>query len=262
MPTIHPTAFIGENVEIADDVIIGQCVYIEDNVKIGSGTKIDPFASVKKYTTLGKNNHIHTYACVGGDPQDLKFENEITSLIIGDNNNIREFATIHRGTAHGGGVTTIGNNNLLMAYTHVAHDCNVGSNIVMSNNATLAGHVEVQDFAIIGGLSAIHQFGKIGSHAFVGGMTGIAQDLPPFMLAVATEGTRGDVQSPNLVGLRRMSAGKELVSAFKDAYKLIWSSSLPRQEALIQLEAKYDFPEIKQFVEFIKNSQRGILGKK
>ncbi len=262
MATIHPSAFVSDKAQLADDVVIGPCVLIEDDVVIGSGTKVDAFASIKRFTTLGENNHIHTYACIGGEPQDLKFANEDTTLVIGNNNNIREFSTIHRGTAHGGGVTKVGDNNLLMSYTHIAHDCQVGSNIVMSNNATLAGHVEVHDFAIIGGLSAIHQFGKIGSHAFVGGMTGIAQDLPPFMLAVATEGTRGDVQSPNLVGLRRLGATRELVSAFKDAYKLIWSSSIPRQEALIQLEAKYDFPEIKIFVEFIRNSQRGILGKK
>ncbi len=257
MATIHPTAFIGKNVELADDVIIGQCAYIEDNVTIGSGTKVDAFASVKEFTTLGSNNHIHTYACVGGVPQDLKFSGEKTSLIIGNNNNIREFATLHRGTETGIGETKVGDNNLLMAYTHVAHDCVLGSNIVMSNNATLAGHVEVGDFAIIAGLSAVHQFCRIGSHAFIGGMTGIHQDVPPYMLA--SEGSRGTVQAPNLVGLRRMSASSELISAMKTAYKLIWCSDTPRQEALEELENKYDFPEIKYFIEFIRSTQRGII---
>lgn len=258
MPIIHPTAFIGKNVNIADDVVIGQCAYIEDDVTIGTRTKVDPFASVKQYTTLGSNNHIHTYACVGGVPQDLKFAGEETSLIIGDNNTIREFATIHRGTVQGGGVTRIGSNNLLMAYTHVAHDCILGSNIVMSNNATLGGHAQVEDYAIIGGLSAVHQFGRIGTHAFVGGMTGIPQDLPPFMLA--SDGCRGSVQAPNLVGLRRMKASPELISAVKQAYRLIWNSSTPRQEALEELEREYDFPEIRHFVNFIRTAQRGILG--
>lgn len=156
MPIIHPTASIGNNVNIADNVIIGHCALIEDNVTIGSGTKIDAFASVKEFTTLGKDNHIHTYACVGGIPQDLKFTNEETSLVIGDRNRIREFATFHRGTEQGGGITRVGSDNLFMAYTHIAHDCQVGSHIVMSNGATLAGHVEVEDCAIIGGLSAVH----------------------------------------------------------------------------------------------------------
>ncbi len=260
MATIHPTASIGKNVDIADDVTIGHCAYIEDNVTIGSGTKIDAFASVKEFTTLGKNNHVHTYACVGGVPQDLKFAGEKSSLIIGDNNNIREFSTLHRGTEQGGGITRVGSNNLLMAYTHVAHDCQLGSHIVLSHSAGLAGHVEVQDHAIIAGNSAVHQFCRIGKHAFVGGMTGITQDLPPYMLAF--DGCRGTVQSPNLVGLRRIHASTELIAAIKDAYKLIWHSSIPRQEALQQLEEKYDFPEIKYFVDFIRSAQRGILSAK
>ncbi len=257
MQKIHPTAFIGKNVEIADDVEIGHCACIEDNVKIGAGTKIGQFASVKQFTTLGENNIIHSYACVGGEPQDLKFAQEETSLVIGNNNTFREFCTIHRGTIQDNSLTSIGNNNLFMAYTHIAHDCKIGSDIVMSNGATLAGHVEVQDFAIIGGLSAVHQFSRIGTYAFVGGMTGIPQDLPPFMLA--SDGCRGSVQSPNLVGLRRMQAKSEVISAIKHAYKLIWTSNTPRQEALKELEESYDFAEIKIFVDFVRTAQRGIL---
>ncbi len=257
MPTIHPTAFIGKNVELADDVVIGHCANIEDNVTIGAGTTIGAFASVKEFTTLGKNNTIHTYACVGGAPQDLKFANEVTKLIIGDNNNIREFATIHRGTVQDKGITQIGDNNLLMAYTHVAHDCVLGSHIVMSNNATLAGHVHVGDHAIIAGLSAVHQFCRLGKSCFIGGMTGVHQDVPPYMLV--SEGSRGSVQSPNLVGLRRMQASSEVISAVKFAYKLIWASDTPRKEALLELEEKYDFVEIKEFVEFIRTTERGIV---
>ena len=217
MSKIHQTAYIGKNVDIAEDVEIGHCAVIEDDVIIGAGTTIGAFASIKKFTTLGKNNKIHNYACVGGEPQDLKFNGERSTLIIGDNNTIREFATLHRGTEEGGGVTKIGDNNLFMAYTHVAHDCQLGSNIIMSNNATLGGHVEVQDFAIIGGLSAVHQFCRIGRSSFVGGMTGIPQDLPPYMLA--SDGCRGSIQSPNLVGLRRMKVSSDVISAIKNAYR-------------------------------------------
>ncbi len=256
MPIIHPTASIGKNVEIADDVVIGHCALIEDNVVIGKGTKIEAFASVKEYTTLGENNHIHTYACVGGVPQDLKFAGEKTALIIGNNNSIREFATIHRGTVQDKAITQIGDNNLLMAYTHVAHDCVLGSNIIMSNGANLAGHVHVEDYVIISGLSAVHQFSRLGTHSFVGGMTGVHQDLPPYMLI--SEGSRGEVQSPNLVGLRRMKASSELISAIKHAFKLIWKSEVPRKDALQELEDSYDFPEIKYFVDFIRASSRGI----
>ena len=154
-------------------MVVGPCALIEADVIVGEGTRIDAFASVKRYTTLGRNNHVHSYALVGGEPQDLKFRGEVTHLIVGDRNNIREFSTLHRGTEGGGGVTRVGNDNLLMAYVHVAHDCVVGNGVVMSNNATLAGHCFVDDGAIIGGLSAVHQFARVGKHAFVGGMSGI-----------------------------------------------------------------------------------------
>ncbi len=260
MQKIHPTACIGSNVEIADDVEIGHCACIEDNVKIGAGTKIGSFASVKAYTSMGENNIIHSYACVGGEPQDLKFAGEETALVIGNNNTFREFCTIHRGTIQDKALTKIGSNNLFMAYTHIAHDCKIGSNIVMSNGATLAGHVEVQDFVIIAGLSAVHQFSRLGAHSFVGGMTGIHQDLPPYMLA--SEGCRGSVQSPNLVGLRRLKASNEVIAAIKHAYKLIWVSNTPRQDALKELEESYEFAEIKLLVDFIRSSQRGIISGK
>ena len=142
-PQIHPTAFVAPSAQIGEDVVIGPCVVIENDVVIGARTRIDAFASIKRYTTMGEDNHVHSYAAVGGEPQDLKFHGEVTQLIIGNKNSIREFSTMHRGTEDGNNVTRIGDNNLFMAYTHVAHDCVVGSNIVMSNNATLAGHVIV-----------------------------------------------------------------------------------------------------------------------
>lgn len=254
---IHPSAFVAPGAELGEGVVVGPCAVIEDNVIIGDGTRIDAFASVKQFTRMGKNNRIYSYAAVGGEPQDLKFNGEESWLEIGDSNNIREFSTLHRGTEQGGGKTVIGSGNLLMAYTHVAHDCILSDNIIMSNNATLAGHVEVGSHAIIAGLSAAHQFVRIGEHAFVGGMTGIGQDLPPYMLA---SGNRGSVRGPNLVGLRRLKASRELIRALKNAYKLIWHSSTPRKEALEQLEYEFgNFPEVIDFVEFVRKSDRGIL---
>ena len=254
---IHPSAFVSPKAEIGDNVVIGPCAQIDENVIIGDGTRVDGFATIRPYTRLGRNNHVYSYAMVGEVPQDLKFAGEITWLEIGDNNRIREFATLHRGTEGGGGVTRVGNNCLLMAYIHVAHDCQVGSGVVMSNNATLAGHVEVGDNAIIGGLSAVHQFVRVGKNAFVGGMTGIAMDLPPYMLA---SGERAGVHGPNAVGLRRLGLPKESLAAIRAAFKLIWLSGTPRKEALEKAAEQFaDVPQVMEIVEFVQSSQRGVL---
>ena len=255
---IHPSAIISPKAEIADNVIIGPCAVVEEDVFVGEGTKIDPFASIKRYTRLGKNNHIHSYASVGGEPQDLKFHGEESWLEIGDGNTIREFATISRGTEGGGGVTRIGNNNLLMAYTHIAHDCILDNGIVLSNGVNLAGHVELQDGVILGGLSAVHQFTRVGRNAFLGAMSGLSQDLPPYMLCVGNRD--GGVHGPNLVGLRRLKVTSDTVSALKQAFRLFWQSDMPRQEALAQLENDFsDVPEVIEFITFIRQSERGIM---
>ncbi|MFV0422912.1 acyl-ACP--UDP-N-acetylglucosamine O-acyltransferase [Oleidesulfovibrio sp.] len=254
---IHPSAFVDEKAQLGSDVVIGPCAVVEANTIIGDRCRIDAFASVKEFTRMGCDNHIYSYAAVGGEPQDLKFAGEESWLVLGDRNRVREFATLNRGTEGGGGKTVIGDDNLLMAYTHVAHDCHVKNGVIMSNGATLAGHVTVEDHAILAGLSAVHQFVRIGRNAFVGGMSGISQDLPPFMLAV---GNRAGVHGPNLVGLRRMKASRDLIAAFKSAYRLVWNSDTPRKEALEQLEYEYGmFPELIDFVEFIRASERGIL---
>ncbi len=254
---IHPSAFVDPGAQLGEDVVVGPCAVIENNVVLGDRCRIDAFASVKAFTRMGADNRIHSYALVGGEPQDLKFAGEESWLVMGNGNSVREFATLHRGTSGGGGVTTVGNGNLFMAYTHVAHDCFVGNEIVMSNGATLAGHVVVQDRAILAGLSAVHQFVRIGAYAFVGGMSGISQDLPPYMLAV---GNRAGVHGPNLVGLRRLQASRELIAALKSAFRLVWHSDTPRKEALEQLEYEYGiFPEMRVFVDFIRASERGIL---
>ena len=254
---IHPTALVSPKAEVGNNVTVGHCAIVEDHTVIGDGTQIEPFASVKAYTRMGKNNVIHSYAMVGGIPQDLKFHGEESWLELGDNNDVREFATLHRGTEGGGGVTRIGSNNLFMAYTHIAHDCQLGNHIIMSNSAMIAGHVVVEDYAILGGFAGVHQFTRIGSHSFVGAMSGIGMDVPPFMLAA---GHRAELHGPNLVGLRRMQASRETLSAIRSAYRVIWLSGTPRKEALEQVEFEYaSVPEVLRIVAFIRSSERGVL---
>ncbi len=256
-PSIHPSAFVSPKAELGRNVSVGPCALIEDDVVIGDNCEIHAFASVKRYTSMGKGNVIHSYAMVGGVPQDLKYAGEPSRLEIGDNNTIREFSSLHRGTVGGGGVTRIGNSNLIMAYAHIAHDCILHDNIVMSNGATLAGHITLFDGVIIGGLSAVHQFSRIGRHAFVGGMTGISQDLPPYMMAV---GSRAGIHGPNLVGLRRLGLGSAVVTAVRSAFRLIWLSELPRQEALDKAAEEYaGVPEVMELVSFVRESPRGVL---
>jgi UDP-N-acetylglucosamine acyltransferase len=254
---IHPSAFVSDTAEIGERVVIGPCAVVEDDVRIGDDCEIHAFASVGRHTRMGGGNIVHSYAFVGGIPQDLKFRGEVSHLEIGDNNNFREFCTVHRGTDGGGGVTRIGSNNLIMAYCHVAHDCALGDNIVMSNGATLAGHVRIADHAVMGGLSAVHQFSRLGKHCFVGGMTGIAQDLPPYMTAV---GVRGGIQGPNLVGLRRLRLPPSVIAAVRAAFRLIWLSGMPRREALDRAEEEFAaVTEVMEIIDFVRQSERGVL---
>lgn len=254
---IHPTAMVSPSAVLGENVQVGHCAVIEDNVIIGDNTRVEPFASVKRFTRMGKGNVIHSYAMVGGIPQDLKFHGEESWLELGDNNNVREFATLHRGTEGGGGLTRIGSNNLFMAYTHIAHDCIIGSNVVMSNSAMLAGHVTVGDGAILGGFAGVHQFTRIGKNAFIGAMSGIGMDVPPYMLAT---GNRAELHGPNLVGLRRIQASRELIAEIRAVYRILWLSGLPRKEALDQVMSEYSqVAQIAEIVDFIRASQRGVM---
>ncbi len=254
---VHPSAVVAPGAHIGENVQIAPYAVIEDDVHIGPDCRIGSFAYISQYTRMGRGNQIFHHASVGGAPQDLKFHGEVSWLEIGDNNRIREFSTMHRGTESGGGITRVGSNCLIMAYVHVAHDCKVGNSVVMSNNATLGGHVEVGDFAILGGLSAVHQFCRVGHHAFLGGASGIGQDLPPFMLA---SGHRAKVIGPNLVGLRRLGISPELMHALKTAYRLVWHADMPRKDALEQLEKDYaNLPELLDFVSFVRGAERGIV---
>ena len=255
--SMHPSDIVDPGAYLGTGVKVGPYVIIEDRVQIGDGTTIDAGAQIKRFTTLGAKNHVHSMACVGGEPQDLKFGGEESALVIGDRNRIREFSTIHRGTEGGGGVTRVGSDNLMMAYSHIAHDCVVGDNNVLANSATLAGHVVVGNEVVVGGLSAVHQFVNIGDFAFIGGKTGVAQDVPPFMLAV---GERATLRGLNLIGLRRHGFSSEEISALKSAYKLIWRSNQERNEVMQQVETELGhFQQVMKLLDFIRGSKRGTI---
>lgn len=257
LTTIHPTAIVHPGASLGAGISVGPYVIIEDMVRIGDNTVIDAGAQIKRFTTLGCGNHVHAMACVGGEPQDLKFHGEDTQLIIGDRNKIREFSTIHRGTEGGGQITRVGSDNLMMAYSHIAHDCFVGDRNVLANAATLAGHVTLGNDIVVGGLSAVHQFVNIGDQAFIGGKTGVAQDVPPFMLAV---GERATLRGLNLIGLRRQGYTTEEIQALKAAYKLIWRSNQERNEVMQQVETELGhIAQVMKLLDFIRASKRGTI---
>lgn len=255
--SIHTTAIVHPDASLGVGVVIGPYAIIEEDVRIGDASIIDAGAQIKRFTTLGASNHVYSMACVGGEPQDLKFHGEESRLEIGDRNRIREFSTIHRGTEGGGGLTRVGSDNLMMAYSHIAHDCVVGDNNVLANAATLAGHVVVGNEVVVGGLSAVHQFVNIGDFAFIGGKTGVAQDVPPFMLAV---GERATLRGLNLIGLRRHGFTSDEIHALKSAYKLIWRSNQERNEVIQQVETELGhFQQVMKLLDFIRASKRGTI---
>ncbi len=254
MVEIHPTAIVEKGAEIEDGVVIGPHAYIKTDVKIGANTKIDANAYIGSYTKIGKNCRVFPSAVVGTIPQDLKFKGEFSELIIGDNTTIREFCMINRGTKGGGSVTKIGNNNLIMAYVHIAHDCIIGNNVIIANAVQFAGHVVVEDNVVIGGMSAIHQFVRIGKHAMIGGMSGVALDVAPFCLAV---GNRARLNGLNLVGLKRAGFSYEEINALKEAYKTIFKRNLTFKEAYEKLKESPS-KNVIHMIEFLKNSSRGF----
>jgi len=255
MATIHPTALVDSNAKLADDVTIGAFSIIGPEVTIGSGTTVASHCVIEGKTTIGKNNEIFSHAALGTIPQDLKFDGEDVELIIGDNNKIREFTLFNPGTESGGSITKIGNGNLFMGYTHVAHDCIIGDNCIFANVATLAGHVEIADSVVVGGLSAIHQFCKIGTQAMIGGGSIIVQDIPPFC---NTEGNRATIRGLNLTGLRRRLKNRADIDAIKKAYRELFESGTPLQEAAAEVLEKTDNEYVKILAEFVLNTKRGI----
>jgi len=251
---IHKTAVIEEGAIIGDNVTIGPFVTISSESTIGNDTIIDAHAVIAGKTTIGKGNHIFSHAVVGSIPQDLKFHGEEVELIIGDHNKIREFTLLNPGTEGGGSVTKIGNNNLLMGYVHLGHDVIMGNNCILANGATLAGHVELGNNVVIGGLTPVHQFVHIGDYAMIGGASALSQDIPPYCLA---EGNRATLRGLNLTGLRR-AIERDEINALKVAYKELFESGEALQESAKKLEAETSSEYVKNLVEFITQSKRGI----
>lgn len=253
---IHPTAVIDPSAVLGKDVKIGPYAVIDPDTVIGDGCIIGAHATVHQYTKIGKNCKLFPGCSIGAVPQDLKFAGEKTSTLIGDGCIFRECCTVNRAVGEGN-ETRIGNNILMMAYTHVAHNCVVGNNVIMSNVATLAGHVIVEDRAVIGGLAAVHQFCKIGRNAMVGGMSRVAQDIPPFMIVA---GDPSFVSGLNSVGLSRAGMPAEQRSELKRAFRILYRSGLPLQEAIATMEQELDSCEpVEHLLRFLRNVERGII---
>lgn len=256
--SIHPSAIVHPSAQLAEGVEIGPYAIIEEHAIIGKGTSVGAHAVIGKWTELGENNQIYHLASVGAAPQDLKYKGEECWTRLGNGNVIREFATIHRGTVTGHAETVMGNNNLMMAYSHVAHDCVVGNGNVFANSATLAGHVTVQDNVILGGLVAIHQFTTIGSYSMLGGGTLVGLDIPPYM--IATSGKRdATLRGLNLIGLKRRGFSDESISNLKKAYKTLFMAGLKQPDAIAKIRAEIvGCAEVDTLLAFIEASQRGI----
>lgn len=258
MAVIDSTAIISSGASLADDVTVGAYAIVGPNVTIGSGCVIGPFTRIEGPTAIGEHNTFYGHASIGGPPQDLKYKGERTAISIGNDNIFREFVTVNRGTSGGGGLTTIGSGNFFMAYSHVAHDCHVGLQTVFANNATLAGHVDVGDFSTIGAFSAVHQFCRVGEHAFIGGGTMATQDALPF---VKTVGSRPAASyGINTIGLERRGFSKDTIEALQRAYRYLVRSKLKLEDALMRIESELsNYPEVRYLAEFVRSSQRGFI---
>lgn len=255
--SIHPSAIVSDSAVIASDVKIGPYSVIGDNVEIGAGSRVDSHVVINGPTRIGKNNRIYQFSSVGDDPQDKKYRDEPTRLEIGDGNTIREYCTISRGTIQDEGVTTIGDDNWIMAYVHVAHDCRIGSHCIFANNATLAGHVHVGDYAIFAGFTGAHQFCRIGAHAFLGMYAGTSRDVPAYTMI------GGQPPAPkgiNSEGLKRRGFSEDQIRNIKNAYRTVYRKGLKLADAIAELETVLPSqPELGIFVASLKTSDRGIL---
>lgn len=260
---IHRHAMVDINAKLAENVHIDAYASIGANVIIGEGSSVGKFTIVEGHTQIGRGNKIGHQAIIGGPPQDMKYQNEDTKLFIGDFNTVREFVSIHTGTTQGVGHTTIGSHNWIMSYVHIAHDCQLKNHIILSNNAQLAGHVEVDDYAIIGGMSGIHQFVRIGQHAILGGASSLVQDLPPYIMAAGQKATPHGI---NQVGLARRDFKPEVIQMLKQAYRVLYRESLTLEEAKQEIKTMLHSQTDEQisehlsaFFEFISSTQRGLI---
>jgi UDP-N-acetylglucosamine acyltransferase len=256
---IHRTAIIDPSARIASDVRVGPYSLIAPGCDIGEGTIVRSHVVIGRNSKIGKGNRIYSHAVIGEDPQDLKYSGEETCLEMGDSNIIREFVTISRGTEEGGGKTIIGNGNLAMAYVHVAHDCKVGNEVIMANAVTLGGHVEVHDHAVIGGLTGVHQFVRIGAHSIIGAISGVGKDIPPYVTAVPSREGKKVIFGLNIVGLKRRGFDKATIEKLKGAVKLMGQTEITVAELIQKWENEFgDSLEVRNMIEFFKNSKRGV----
>jgi UDP-N-acetylglucosamine acyltransferase len=265
---IHPTAIIHPNAKLAENIYIEAGAIIGEHVCIDEHTTIGAYTIIEGITTIGKHNQIGHHSLIGGKPQDMKYKNEATQLIIGDHNTIREFVSIHTGTTQDKGLTSIGNHNWIMSYVHLAHDCCIQNHTILSNNAQLAGHVHVHDYAIIGGMTGIHQFVRVGAHAMIGGSSALVQDVPPYVLA---SGNYAKPHGINSVGLSRRNFNEKTIALIKQAYKLLYRKNLSLDEAKNAIQSLLDELDITNendndiqqavhmFLHFLQTSERGIV---
>ena len=252
---IHPTAIIEEGAKLASDVVIGPYCIVGPKVSIGTGSVLKSHVVISGRTTIGKKNKIYPFASIGEDPQDKKFDDEDTQLIIGDDNTIREYVTINLGTTDDKGITQVGSNNWIMAYVHIAHDCVVGDDNIMANGTTLAGHVHIGNQVILGGFTKLHQFCRIGDYAFTAMDSGFQKDVPPFVMA---QGSPAVPRAINFEGLKRRGFSKERITLIKKAFRLLYKSDLPLAEALVEMK-KLDSNDVQMMIDFIEQSERSII---
>ena len=254
---IHPTAIIHPGATLGANVSVGAYSLVGEHVEVGDNTWIGPHVILEGHLRVGRDNRIFQFSSLGGEPQDMKYRGEPTRVEIGDRNTIREYCTINAGTVQDAGVTRLGNDNWIMGYVHIAHDCQVGSNTILASNAQIAGHCHVGDWVILGGMTGVHQFVHIGAHAMTGGGTILFQDVPPYVMA---SGSPAKTFGVNTEGLRRRGFSDESISALRGAYKTIYRNGLRLAEAVDELAAQQEkIPELKILVEFLRQAKRGIL---
>jgi len=257
MAQIHQSAMVDPSAELGDGVIVGPFSIIEQDVVVGNHTWVGPHVIIRSHTTIGAENRIFQFCSIGEEPQYQGYGGEPTRLQIGDRNTIREYCTLNRGTAGGLGVTTIGNDNFIMAYVHIAHDCTLGNHVIFANGASLAGHVDVGDYAIMGGFSLVHQYCNVGAHCITGIGAVCFQDIPPYIIAAGNTATPFGI---NVKGLRRRYYSEESIDLLKQAYRLLYRSNLDFKTAIARIEKlNGDNPQVAIFCEFLRRSERGII---
>ena len=255
---IHPSAHVHPEAKLDPTVEVGPGCTIGAHVRIGKGTKLISHVVVDGWTEIGENNTVYPFAVLGAIPQDLKYKGEATKLVIGNQNTIRESVTLNLGTVQGGGVTSIGDGNLLMAYVHLGHDCRVANHCIIANYGGLAGHVTLEDWVTIGGMTGISQFVRVGMHSYIGGQSGLEKDVPPFTIALGSRPCQ--IKGANIVGLRRRGYTAEKIQKINEAIKLWTRHDVPKEQCLLEIESQYgEHPDIHRFVSFIRESQTGTV---